>query len=75
MGLLKGLYNVYFVFVDEMILWLVDCVGKVLWLREGERSGEVEVVRKFLGISLSRLEMVSSISVSDVVVVMEKLGV
>jgi hypothetical protein len=75
LGLLKGSHNAHFAPADETTLRLVDRVGKVPWLREGERSGEAEVARKFLGISLSRSETASSISVSDVAAVMEKPGV
>jgi hypothetical protein len=75
LSLLKGSHNAHFAPADETTLRLVDRVGKVPWLRDENRSGEAEVARKFLGISLSRSETQSSISVSDVAAVMEKPGV
>ncbi|KAH7325103.1 hypothetical protein B0I35DRAFT_175643 [Stachybotrys elegans] len=77
--LLRGSQNVHFAPADDTTLRLVNRVAKVPWLdesvRERQGSGEVEVARKLIGISLSRVQSDSSISVSDVAGVMEKPGV
>lgn len=59
---------------DETTLRLVERVAKVPWLRDDDIQ-EGEVARKLLGISLSRSQSASSISVVDVAAVMEKPGV
>lgn len=74
LSLLRGSHNAHFAPADETTLRLVGRVAKVKWLEE-EGAGEAEVARKFLGISLSRSQTSSSISVSDVAAVMEKPGV
>lgn len=73
--ILGGFGNSHFAPADETTLRLVERVSKVKWLVEGEPSGEVEEARKFLGISLSRSQAASSVSVVDVAAVMEKPGV
>ncbi|KAH0441872.1 hypothetical protein CcaCcLH18_01732 [Colletotrichum camelliae] len=73
--ILGGLGNSHFAPADETTVRLVDRVSKVKWLGDQEASGEAEVARKFLGISLSRSETASSVSVVDVAAVMEKPGV
>lgn len=73
--ILGGLGNSHFAPADETTVRLVDRVSKVRWLGDQEGSGEAEVARKFLGISLSRSETASSVSVVDVAAVMEKPGV
>ncbi|OLN94277.1 Protein dip1 [Colletotrichum chlorophyti] len=73
--ILGGLGNSHFAPADETTVRLVDRVSKVKWLVGPEVSGESEVARKFLGISLSRSQTASSISVVDVAAVMEKPGV
>lgn len=83
LNILRGSHNAHFAPADETTLRLVDRVSKVPWIneadkpktREGSGSGEAEVARKILGISLSRSATASSISVSDVAAVMEKPGV
>lgn len=77
--ILRGSQNAHFAPADETTLRLVDRVTKVKWLEEadGEKggSGQAEVARKFLGISLSPAQYASSISVGDVAGVMERPGV
>ncbi|KFA72386.1 hypothetical protein S40288_05580 [Stachybotrys chartarum IBT 40288] len=77
--LLRGSQNAHFAPADETTLRLVGRVSKVPWLEDEERSregsGESEVARKLIGISLTRNDSDSSISVSDVAAVMEKPGV
>lgn len=68
--ILGGEGNVHFAPADETTLRLVDRVSKVKWLVE---SGEGEIAKKLLGISLSQTG--SSVSVVDVAAVMEKPGV
>ncbi|EOO02555.1 putative ldb17 protein [Phaeoacremonium minimum UCRPA7] len=72
LSILGGEGNVHFDPADETTVRLVERVSKVKWLNE---SGEVEVARKFLGISLSHSQAASNISVVDVAAVMEKPGV
>ncbi|KAK7414148.1 pre-rRNA processing [Neonectria punicea] len=78
----RGSQNAHFAPADETTLRLVERVAKVKWVEEAgqgspssPRSGEAEVARKILGISLSHSESSSSISVGDVAAVMEKPGV
>ena len=77
--ILRGSHNAHFAPADETTLRLVDRVTKVRWLEEvtegKESSGQAEVARKFLGISLSPSQYASSISVGDVAGVMERPGV
>ncbi|KAF9873609.1 hypothetical protein CkaCkLH20_09068 [Colletotrichum karsti] len=73
--ILGGLGNSHFAPADETTVRLVERVSKVQWLADQEGSGEVEVARKFLGMTLSRSDTASSISVVDVAAVMEKPGV
>lgn len=83
--ILRGSQNAHFAPADETTLRLVERVAKVSWLEEEEgtgnnddgqqQSGQAEVARKFLGISLSPSQYASSISVGDVATVMEKPGV
>lgn len=68
--ILGGEGNVHFAPADETTLRLVDRVSKVKWLTD---SGESEIAKKLLGISLSQTG--SSVSVVDVAAVMEKPGV
>lgn len=70
--ILSGEGNMHFAPADETTVRLVDRVSKVRWLTE---SGESEVAKKFLGISLSHSQTASSVSVVDVAAVMEKPGV
>ncbi|KAJ4388020.1 pre-rRNA processing [Gnomoniopsis smithogilvyi] len=70
--ILSGEGNTHFAPADETTVRLVDRVSKVRWLTE---SGESEIARKFLGISLSHSQTASSVSVVDVAAVMEKPGV
>lgn len=70
--ILGGEGNFHFAPADETTLRLVDRVSKVRWLSE---SGEGEIAKKLLGISLSRSQTASSVSVVDVAAVMEKPGV
>lgn len=74
--ILGGEGNVHFAPADETTVRLVDRVAKVRWLAESESgSGEHEIARKLLGISLSPSQAASSVSVVDVAAVMEKPGV
>ncbi|KAK3180416.1 pre-rRNA processing [Lecanicillium sp. MT-2017a] len=77
--ILRGSHNAHFAPADETTLRLVDRVTKVKWLEaaaeENSDSGQAEVARKLLGISLSPSQGASSISVVDVAGVMEKPGV
>ncbi|KAM0348343.1 hypothetical protein ACHAPU_004311 [Fusarium lateritium] len=79
LNILRGSQNVHFAPADNTTLRLVDRVSKVKWIEEAQSptvgSGEAEVARRFLGISLSRSQTASSISVSDVAAVKEKPGV
>lgn len=68
--ILGGEGNVHFAPADDTTLRLVDRVSKVKWLSD---SGESEIAKKLLGISLSQTG--SSVSVVDVAAVMEKPGV
>ena len=79
--ILRGSHNAHFAPADETTLRLVDRVTKVEWLKsdeeydDSEGSGQAEVARKFLGISLLPSQYASSISVGDVAGVMERPGV
>ncbi|KAG5983874.1 hypothetical protein E4U55_006859 [Claviceps digitariae] len=77
--ILRGSQNAHFAPADETTLRLVDRVAKVNWIEENEASkggsGQVQVARKFLGISLSPSQCDSSISVGDVAGVMERPGI
>ncbi|TDZ61380.1 Protein dip1 [Colletotrichum sidae] len=73
--ILGGLGHSHFAPADETTVRLVDRVSKVKWLGVQEGVSEAEVARKFLGISLSRSQTASSMSVVDVAAVMEKPGV
>ncbi|KAM0322415.1 hypothetical protein ACHAQA_009482 [Verticillium albo-atrum] len=73
--ILGGFGNSHFAPADETTVRLVDRVSKVKWLVGSDSSGEAEVARKFLGISLSQSQAASNISVVDVAAVMEKPGV
>jgi hypothetical protein len=79
--LLRGSQNAHFAPTDETTIRLVSRVAHVSWLQHGDTDRgnvspiEGEVARKKLGISLSRSQTESSISVSDVAAVMEKPGV
>ncbi|KZZ88996.1 hypothetical protein AAL_07939 [Moelleriella libera RCEF 2490] len=77
--ILRGSHNAHFAPADETTLRLVDRVTKVKWIEtdspEKEGSGQAEVARKFLGISLAPSQYASSISVGDVAGVMERPGV
>ncbi|KAI6779649.1 uncharacterized protein J7T54_007692 [Emericellopsis cladophorae] len=75
LSLLRGSQNAHFAPADETTLRLVDRVAKVKWLDSEQGTGEAEVARKILGISLSRSQTASSISVHDVAGVREKPGV
>ncbi|KAH6890953.1 hypothetical protein B0T10DRAFT_297755 [Thelonectria olida] len=85
LNILRGSHNAHFAPADGTTIRLVDRVSKVKWVEEAEQSpspqspvpgsGEAEVARKFLGISLSHSASASSISVGDVAAVMEKPGV
>jgi len=73
----------HFAPTDETTLRLVDRVSRVKWLSESreeeaaapQRTPETEVVKKFLGISLSTSQTASAVSVVDVAAVTEKPGV
>lgn len=75
--ILSGVGNAHFAPVDETTVRLVDRVAKVEWLaqqeEDGSDCGDVEVARRFLGISLSPTQSASSVSV--VAGVTEKPGV
>ncbi|KAG6041839.1 hypothetical protein E4U41_001310 [Claviceps citrina] len=77
--ILRGSHNAHFAPTDETTLRLVDRVAKVNWIgdkvADKEESGQTEVARKFLGISLSPSEYASSKSVGDVAGVMERPGI
>ncbi|KAM0285490.1 hypothetical protein ACHAQH_001440 [Verticillium albo-atrum] len=73
--ILGGFGNSHFAPADETTVRLVDRVSKVKWLVPDNASGEAEVARKFLGISLSPAQVASNVSVVDVAAVMEKPGV
>lgn len=79
--ILRGSQNAHFAPADETTLRLVERVAKVTWLEEAETrevregSGEAEVARKLLGISLSHVQAASTISVVDIAAVTEKPGV
>jgi hypothetical protein len=73
--ILVGSGSAHFAPADETTLRLVDRVSKVSWLEEEKKSGEAEVARKFLGISLSESQTASSVSVGDIAAVTEKPGV
>ncbi|RFU73546.1 hypothetical protein TARUN_8708 [Trichoderma arundinaceum] len=78
--ILRGSQNAHFAPADPTTLRLVNRVAKVKWLEEeddadSEASGQAEVARKLLGMSISPRHSSSSVSVSDVAEVMEKPGV
>ncbi|KAI6300234.1 hypothetical protein MCOR33_004026 [Pyricularia grisea] len=79
--ILGGAENAHFAPADDTTLRLVDRVSKVKWLGLEPKelspvgSGESEVARKLIGISLSESQIGSSVSVSDVAAVMEKPSV
>ncbi|PNP37179.1 hypothetical protein TGAM01_v209276 [Trichoderma gamsii] len=78
--ILRGSQNAHFAPADPTTLRLVDRVSKVKWLVEeedvdSEASGQAEVARKLLGMSLSPRHSSSSVSVTDVAEVTEKPGV
>ncbi|KJZ72395.1 hypothetical protein HIM_08198 [Hirsutella minnesotensis 3608] len=78
--ILRGSHNAHFAPADETSLRLVDRVARVKWLdsspsEDRESSGQAEVARKMLGISLSPPQYASSVSVVDVAGVMERPGV
>lgn len=75
--ILSGAGNAHFAPADDTTVRLVERVAKVDWLAQEDEtssvSGEGEVARKFLGISLSPSQTASSVSV--VAGVTEKPGV
>jgi hypothetical protein len=78
--ILRGSHNAHFAPADPTTLRLVNRVAKVKWLEEeedadSEASGQAEVARKLLGMSISPRHSASSVSVGDVAEVMEKPGV
>ncbi|ROT42717.1 hypothetical protein SODALDRAFT_354892 [Sodiomyces alkalinus F11] len=74
--ILGGMGNSHFAPADDTTLRLVERVSKVKWLIErDESSGEAEVPRKFLGISLPQSQAASSVSVVDIAAIKEKPGV
>lgn len=77
--ILRGSQNAHFAPADPTTLRLVNRVAKVSWLEaddeEYEASGQAEVARKLLGMSVSPRDSSSSVSVSDVAEVTEKPGV
>lgn len=70
--ILGGEGNLHFAPADETTLRLVERVSRVQWLHN---SGESEIAKKLLGISLSPSQTGSLASVVDVAAVMEKPGV
>jgi len=70
--ILGGSGNAHFAPADETTLRLVERVSTVAWLAE---PGAADISRQFLGISLSRSETASSVSVVDVAAVTERPGV
>lgn len=77
LGILGGSGNAHFAPADDTTLRLVERVSKVSWLAEDDSpdSSQGEIANKFLGISLSRSQTASSVSVVDVAAVTEKPGV
>lgn len=79
LNILRGSHNAHFAPADETTTRLVERVAAVQWVKDADKSqdgtGQAEVAKKFLGISLSQAECASSISVGDVAGVMEKPGV
>jgi hypothetical protein len=73
--ILAGTGNAHFAPADETTVRLVERVAKIDWLAQDEEFGEGEVARKMLGISLSRIDSASSVSVMQVAGVTEKPGV
>ncbi|QUC18792.1 uncharacterized protein UV8b_03033 [Ustilaginoidea virens] len=77
--ILRGSHNAHFAPADETTLRLVARVAKVKWIEEKEPeregSGQAEVARQILGISLSPSQYASSVSVGDVAGVKERPGV
>jgi len=74
LAILGGSDSVHFAPADETTVRLVERVSKVPWLAE-PGAAAADVSRQFLGISLSRSETASSVSVVDVAVVTEKPGI
>lgn len=78
--ILKGSHNAHFAPADPTTLRLVHRIAKVKWLEadddaDSETSGQAEVARKLLGMSVSPRDSSSSVSVSDLAEVTEKPGV
>lgn len=76
--LLRGSHNAHFAPADETTLRLTERVAAIPWIQahEGnELSGSAVAAQKILGISLSKDQYASSISVGDVATVTEKPGV
>lgn len=80
--LLGRAQNAHFAPADDTTLRLIDRVSKVNWLGFAPKevsspvgSGESEVARKLIGISLSGSQTGSAVSVGDIAAVMEKPGV
>jgi hypothetical protein len=73
--ILGGVGNAHFAPADETTVRLVGRVAQIDWLAQEEDSTAGEVARKMLGISLSRWESASSVSVMHVAGVTEKPGV
>lgn len=76
--LLRGSQNAHFAPADETTLRLTERVAAIPWVQthEGnELSGSAVAAQKILGISLSKDQYASSISVGDVANVTEKPGV
>ncbi|KAG5920715.1 hypothetical protein E4U42_006090 [Claviceps africana] len=77
--ILRGPHNAHFAPADETTLRLVERVAKVDWVEDTQASeggsGQAEVARKFLGISLPPTQCDSNISVDDVAGVMERPGI
>jgi hypothetical protein len=75
LGILGESSSAHFAPADETTLRLVDRVYKVKWLASESHLGEGETAGGFLGISLSRTNTASSVSVVDMAAVTEKPGV
>lgn len=79
-NILRGSHTAHFAPADPTTLRLVDRIARVKWLEadddaDSEASGQAEVARKLLGMSVSPRDSSSSVSVSDVAEVTEKPGV
>ena len=70
LNILRGSHNAHFAPADETTTRLVQRVAAVQWVKDADKSedttGQAEVAKKFLGISLSQAEYASSMSVGDV---------